>query len=146
MSLSKFLLWIFIACFVLLIEYIRVTFNTPITTTDLIFTPACIIGYFFIIPVIRSDIKNRPKDFQPPRITFVKYIGLIAACSFFSAISLWGVIEGWKAPLEYFSGVRGSGHGYTLAIISTAILIPSLIGIYVVTKNYIHQLMKRQPT
>jgi len=104
----------------LLIEFVRVEYKIPATVLDIILFPVMIIMSFIIL---RALLSKKPIKFEGDRISFKKlFINFILVTLIALPLSCWGILSGLSAPLEFFSGVKGSVHGYTLVTIGVFLL------------------------
>ena len=119
-SIKKYLVIIVV---IVVVEAIRLFTGLPITPVDVLLTPASI---FLMALGIRYLIFTKQKrvDDDAPYMSqsiwqlsgnLIVLIGLIM-------LGLWCVYDGLQDPLEFFTSVKGSGHGYTLVCLGSLLV------------------------
>jgi hypothetical protein len=109
-----------------LFEYMRL----PIVTMDLLLVPfsIAIVTWICTPKFLAGEYLDRE------RVRNQKGFNLIAAICFaifLVVLSVFLIYAGLSNPLQLFTGVRGNGHGYTLAITGLAMMLFVLFTAYV---------------
>jgi len=107
--------------FGVLLNIIRVEYKIPVTIIDIIFFPASIVLSFLILKMVVS--KNLIKYKIDQTTVKSSLISFFLFTLIVIPLSSWGILSGISAPFDYFSGIKGSGHGYTLSAIGIFLLI-----------------------
>lgn len=123
-----------IACILLLVivfESIRETIGIPVTVLDFVITPLCLTLMYVVFRewVFKKGGRREPQPIQPST-TWTGYSGRLLAFMLMVAFGAWGVWFGCRNPFLYMSGVKGAGHGYTLAAIGLLLIQLGAIGIW----------------
>ena len=136
MKIIKYSIYI-IACLsvLILIESLLQMTGLPITVSDLTFTPGSIIIIYFIFQLIRKNKDEKYAYVPPESVSLLKLNGVVLAFIFMTALGAWCLWEGVHNPLKFYSGVKGSGHGYTLALVGMLTSIFGVIGFWLSVKS-----------
>ena len=120
-KLKDTFLLISILLFVLLMDIIRVEFKIPVSLLDIIFFPVLIVLSFLLIRVFVS--KKSAKHYIDKTTTKNSLVTFLIVTLIVVPLSCWAIWSGVSVPFEYFSGVKGSAHGYTLTALGIFLLI-----------------------
>lgn len=111
-------------------ELLRELTGIPVTLLDFLITPLCLI---FIYMTFREGVLKRdrrtPHPIEPCK-TWMGYSGTLLVFILMIAFGSWGVWFGCMNPFLYMSGVKGAGHGYTLAVIGVLLIQLGGIGVW----------------
>lgn len=114
-----FIIWIFFMS--ICMEWVRGEYEIPVTLLDLVLFPISLAFSFFSLKWL---VTAKQDDCHPAETTKKK---LLANFVILSLIVIpfggWSVTVGIAGPFEYFHGVRGSAHGYTLASVGILLII-----------------------
>jgi hypothetical protein len=109
--MSKFL---YVSAFILaavLLEYIRRRYGIPVTILDIFLLPLSLI--FSSVLLKDFFFRQNPADQAGLSLRDGVFRALVALLLFFP-LGAWSLWEGIRNPLDYFSGIKGAAHGYTL--------------------------------
>ncbi len=127
-SILFFLLFLAVAFF---LEFIRRNYQIPVTILDVLLFPLAILitGYSLknLIFKRKQKLSNYPTDDSKLKLVFSLFFCLIVMIP----LGLYTAWMGIQEPFEYFSGVKGSAHGYTLVPVGALI---AGLGVFVVFK------------
>lgn len=116
--------------FVIAFEVLRELTGIPVTAFDAFITP---FGLIFICVIFRECLLKRdrrtPHLIQPSK-TWAGYSGRLLVFILMIAFGMWGLWFGCANPFLYMSGVKGAGHGYTLAVIGLFLIQLGAIGVW----------------
>lgn len=110
-----------LALLVFLVEMVRVNYHFPVTLMDLIFFPMSVV-IIVLSPrwlFSKDEIKHRVNKINTKMI-LAKFV-VFSVITIPSGIFVAGL--GISHPFDYFSGVKWSSHGYTLASCGILILM-----------------------
>ena len=112
MSWEKVKTVILIVLIILISEGIRLYTGIPITLIDIIIFPiTCVLIYFikfYTSPFSNNSINTQQSTNAWELVGFVFFVILL------TIMGVWITWIGIQDPLQYFSSVKGGGHGYTL--------------------------------
>lgn len=119
----------------LIIEWFRAETGIPVTILDILLLPLCVIFIYIVIREILFADKSSVNSENLQSLSPAKRLGLIVVCLLMLLLGAWGIWAGLSAPFDYFSGVKGAAHGYTLAIIGLLIVLFGLVGVWSTIKT-----------
>ena len=121
------------------VEYLRVNYDIPLTILDILLFPLFlfIIIYFFktAFKTKKTVNNSNPMDSEPA----YKVILFLFVFIFMVFLGIWAALTGGLSPLEYFSGVKGAVHGYTMLLTGIVICSFGAAGIF----KSVQQIIKR---
>jgi len=117
----------FFFLFVVLLEFLRETFNLRMTIIDLFVIPVSLIidaGMIYIL--FSKDPAPLTQEFDQFNISkkvfiFITYILLLF-------LSCYSIYYGFTQHLTFFSSVRGGAHGYSIALMGLSLLLILAVG------------------
>ncbi|MEL0646831.1 hypothetical protein V6248_05300 [Pseudoalteromonas agarivorans] len=126
MSWMKVKVFILIVIIILISEVIRLYTGIPVTIMDIIIFPiTCLLVYFMRFYTSPFSDLNADK-YAPPPLSALQLFGFVLFSIILVIAGVWIAWMGILAPLEYFSSVKGGGHGYSLIQLGVITTIYSL--------------------
>ncbi|WP_320043841.1 hypothetical protein [uncultured Desulfobacter sp.] len=108
-------------------ELFRKVTGIPVTIMDLILFPLTVMLVYITILAIFSDEKPKDSEIMLSKLQMATFSLIFL---FVSPLSFWLSIEGFKDPLQLFTGVKGHAHGYTVAYLG------AFVGIFCLFLSY----------
>lgn len=118
--------FITIVIVIVLFETIRHYTGIPLSIMDVIVFPiVCLLIYFMKFYTSPFSDRSTGENYSPPSSAW-QIFGFVLFSIVFLIIGVWVTWIGIQAPLDYFSSVKGGGHGYTLIQLGIIIALYSL--------------------
>lgn len=135
MKIIKYSLYIVIVItLIIFVESLLQMTGLPITVFDLTLAPGSLIIFYFIFQLIRKNKNEKYNYTAPEPSSLLKLNAALLTFILMIALGAWCLWEGIHNPLKFYSGVKGSGHGYTLALVGLLTTLFGIIGSWLSAK------------
>ena len=105
----------------LAIEYMRRTYGIPVTILDILLFPLSLVFTFVLLKNFFFEQSREEKEsMNAHSLRSITGRAAITVLLFFP-LGLWSIWLGIQNPFEYFSGVKGAVHGYSLVVLGVFI-------------------------
>jgi hypothetical protein len=119
-TIKSILFWAVLICLTVVVEVVREMTGIPVCIGDLLFIPLALFMLYFVLQPCMF-MSNRVDDGMTTAAHLKKNGWVFIVALGITALGLFCIRMGFNNPWEFFTGVKGAAHGYTLFLVGLSI-------------------------